>query len=101
MRHCSTRWGTNENGNLFQHDDFQMKHIQVELKQLSADVTEIKKTSSRALRKTESLEKEMQRMKAILDDLQGSRVGTSESGGAKPMASGDVELRPQVRCALN
>ena len=59
-------------------------------------MSEVAKSASKAVRKTETLERQVQLVKSLVEELQFA--GSSQfASGAKSSASGDVELRGQVR----
>ena len=85
-----------------------VRRMELELRKTVAEIADVKKVVSKSSRKVDSLEKEVRQMKALVEDisseqtLSGSRL-VGDSGeelltgtAAKPLASGDVQLRPQV-----
>lgn len=73
--------------------------MELELRKLAAEVTEAKRQSSKAIRKTESLEKDVKQVKVLVEELRREPPRAAEGEEAKFGASGDVDARPQV-CSI-
>ena len=66
-----------------------VRRMELELRKTVVEIADMKKALGKSSRKMESHERQM-----------GSRTVADSGEGPKPLASGDVELRPQVRCYL-
>lgn len=83
-----------------------VRRIELELRRYVAEIADVKKAVSKSSRKVESLEKEVRQIKALVEDIRSEQTGSrlvADSGeellpgtAAKPLASGDVQLRSQV-----
>ena len=83
-----------------------MRNTDLELRRAVAEIADVKKAVSKSSRKVESLEKEVRQIKALVEDIRSEQTGSrlvADSGeellpgtAAKPLASGDVQLRSQV-----
>ena len=80
-----------------------MRRIDLELRKTVAEIADMKKALTKSSRKVESLEREVKLIKTLVEDIHseqlqmGSRTTADSGEGAKPLASGGVDLRPQVR----
>ena len=83
-----------------------MRRIDLELRKTVTEVADMKKALTKSSRKVESLEKEVKLIKTLVEDIHseqlqmGSRTTMDSGEEAKPLASGGVDLRPQVRCEV-
>ena len=83
-----------------------VRRMELELRRAVGEIADVKKAVSKSSRKAESLEKEVRQIKALVEDIRSEQTGSrlvADSGeelfsgtAAKPLASGDVQLRPQV-----
>jgi len=80
--------------------------MHLELETAVAEKADVKKVVSKSSRKVESLEKEVWQIKALVEDIHSEQTSSrlvADSGeellpgtAAKPLTSGDVQLRSQV-----
>lgn len=74
--------------------------VRVEQRKLGADVAELKRTVTKSQKKMDSIEKDVRQVKGWVEELRRQpppREGEHFVAQATPGASGDVELRPQVK----
>ena len=77
--------------------------VRVEQRKLGADVAEMKRTITKSQKRVDSIEKDMRQVKGWVEELRRLTPPTEGErfvAAAKPGASGDVELRPQVAALL-
>ena len=77
--------------------------MELELRKTVAEMADMKKAHAKSSRKVESLEREVKLIKTLVEDIHseqlqmGSRMTADSGEEPKPLASGGVDLRPQVR----
>lgn len=72
-----------------------MRILEVDFKSTKSELSELKKTSAQYVKKADSMEKEIQSMKTILEDVQkavkpGGRPGANGAGSTTRHSSSDV-----------
>ena len=81
-----------------------VRRMELELRKTVVEMADMKKALGKSSRKVESLEREVKQIRTLVEDIHseqlqmGSRTVAESGEGPKPLASGDVDLRPQVRC---
>ena len=77
--------------------------MSLELERAVAEIADMKKVVSKSSQKVESLEKEVRQIRALMEEIRSEQTGSQlvadseeELLAAKPLTSGDVQLRSQV-----
>ena len=82
-----------------------VRRIDLELRKTVAEVADMKKALTKSSRKVESLERGIKQIEKLMEDIRGEQLASwsvADSGeefppsATKPLACGDVDLRPQV-----
>ena len=81
-----------------------VRRMELELRKTVVEMADMKKALGKSSRKVESLEREVKQIRTLVEDIHseqlqmGSHPVADSGEGPKPFTSGDVGLRPQVRC---
>ena len=77
--------------------------MSLELERAVAVIADMKTVVSKSSQKVESLEKEVRQIRALMEEIRSEQTGSQlvadseeELLAAKPLTSGDVQLRSQV-----
>lgn len=78
--------------------------VRLEQRKLGRDVADLKITVTTSQKRMDSIEKDVRQVKGLVEELRREppmREGEHFLATAKPGASGDAELRPQVCSSLS